>query len=102
VSHPEIEMGTSPGHEISRELRTLRSRFPGLETDERVVSLFEDPSTGKIRLLDLRDNQIDPISYILGGDTDYLVEAAVVEGDTRKTNLVGPFFAAGEIRVEEY
>jgi len=82
----------SPSHEKSRELRLLERQFPGLEADERVITVFSSPNSGKVVVFNVLKNQLDSQSYLLGGEVDYQIEAVPALQPTRSS-----LWEAGEI-----
>lgn len=67
----------------SPKLRELESICPGLERDKVVQALFEQPTTGRVRVLNARTEAQIGHSILVGGQLDYLINVLeITERDT--------------------
>jgi hypothetical protein len=87
----------SPSHNQNKELQMLAGRFPGLQNDSDIDRIFHDETTRLVHVIGL-DGRRDPITYRLGGQLDYEVEAKVAPRTGGERSYVGPFYIAGEIK----
>lgn len=76
-------------------LTEVRGRFPGIDRDERLRLILEDPTTRRLFLFDVMGN-LDPIIPDLGGKIDYNIRTEVDQAAADQLRnagmaVIGPF-----------